>query len=191
MRTVAGGGGSRPGIGAGLSRRAHLLLVGEPVPHVRQRLLVHRLVLEHRAEREAPPQHRVVVARDVLAPDRLLDQARPQPRRSGGSPRASGQPSEVAAGDAGRVLRVDPALEEDLEVRVDPFAAEAALDQRVDAEGGQVAFVEADRIAQRDRPLVVGLRPHGLRRSPPSGAGCAETSRGSLRGRQPWPGWSC
>jgi hypothetical protein len=45
---------------------------------------------------------------------------------------------------------------------VDPFAAEAFLDQRVDRKRRQVPFVEHDRVTQRDRALVVGRFVHEI-----------------------------
>src|SRR5204863_673464 len=54
-----------------------------------------------------------------------------------------------------RFMRVDTAGEERLEPRVDARAAETFLDQGVEAESRQVAFIEHDRMTQRDRAAVV------------------------------------
>jgi hypothetical protein len=50
---------------------------------------------------------------------------------------------------------IDPAREERFQPRVDARAAERLLDQRVEAEPRQVPFVEHNRMAQLDRPLVI------------------------------------
>ena len=56
-------------------------------------------------------------------------------------------------------VRVDAAREQRLEMRIDARLAEPALHQRVEAESRQVSFVEHQRMAERDRPRVVGLVP--------------------------------
>ena len=67
------------------------------------------------------------------------------------------RPRRVAARDGrGFGVGVDAAREDRFEVLVDARLPEPLLDQRVDGERRQVAFVEDDRVAQRDRPLVVG-----------------------------------
>ena len=55
-------------------------------------------------------------------------------------------------------LRIDAALEELLQPRVHGRQAEPPAQEREDAEGRQVPLVEDDRIAQGDRPAVVGRR---------------------------------
>src|SRR6202008_1358692 len=40
---------------------------------------------------------------------------------------------------------------------VDAVSLQRQLDQRIDAEGGDVALIENDGIAQSDRPVEVGL----------------------------------
>ena len=52
---------------------------------------------------------------------------------------------------------VDPSREQPFQLRVDARLAEAFLDQRVEAESGQMALVEHDGMAQRDRLAVVRL----------------------------------
>src|SRR5262249_52025018 len=59
--------------------------------------------------------------------------------------------------NGGFALRVDAALKERLVVGIEPGDAEPALEQRVDGERRQMALVEADRVAQRDRPGLVRL----------------------------------
>src|SRR6185503_7670931 len=63
----------------------------------------------------------------------------------------------IAARDRrGFLFGIDAAREDGLQVLVDPRTAEALLDQRVHREGRQVALVEDDRVAQRDRLVEVG-----------------------------------
>ena len=54
-------------------------------------------------------------------------------------------------------MRIDAAREQRFEAGVDARPAERLLHQRVEAERRQVAFVEHDRMAQRDRPAVIRL----------------------------------
>ena len=56
-----------------------------------------------------------------------------------------------------RLVRIDPARENRLEPRIDARSAQRLLHERVEAERRQVPFVEHNRMAQRDRPLVVGV----------------------------------
>ena len=94
------------------------------------------------------------------ASSRLRLPARPAGRpapRSGGSPRAEASAAAAPALD-GLVLRIDPPLEEDLQIRIDARLPEAAAHERVDAEGREVPLVETDRVAKRDRPVRVRLR---------------------------------
>ena len=77
----------------------------------------------------------------------------------------------VAGGRGGvRFMWIDAAREQRFEAGVDAGQAEAALDQRVEAEAGQVTLVENDGVAERNRPRIVGLvRQHveqGLRARP-------------------------
>ena len=141
-------------------RRAPLLVVGQSVPDVVQRFLVHRFVLEHRERREAARQHRVV---RVL--DRAIRKSRedlPVRLRAVGLDLGARGPRRRAASRALLVFGVDAALEERLVSGVDPGVAQAALHERVDGEGRQVPLVEADRVAQRDRPRRVGFRQHAV-----------------------------
>ena len=54
-------------------------------------------------------------------------------------------------------VRVDAACEQRLEAWVDARLSERLLHQRVEAESGQMPFVEHQRMAQRDRLSVVGF----------------------------------
>jgi hypothetical protein len=64
-----------------------------------------------------------------------------------------------AGGAAARLFlrRIDPSSEERFERRVDARAAERSLDERIEAERRQVAFVENDRMPEIDRARVVRL----------------------------------
>src|SRR4051812_36930469 len=55
------------------------------------------------------------------------------------------------------VRRIDSPREQLLQSLVDSAAMERALDERVEAEGGQVAFVKDNRMPQIDRLTVVRL----------------------------------
>jgi hypothetical protein len=54
-------------------------------------------------------------------------------------------------------VRVDAAREQRFEPGVDARPAEPFLDQRVEAEPGEMPFVEDDRMAERDRLAVIRL----------------------------------
>ena len=62
------------------------------------------------------------------------------------------------------LVRVDAACKQRLEARVDTGPAQPFLHQRIEAEGRQVSFIEHDRVAQRDRPLVIGPVPDNTAR---------------------------
>ena len=68
------------------ARGAALLCVRQAVPHVEQRLLVHRLVLERREDRLAPPHGAVLAARQV-------ERRRGRARRRWPRPRAGRTPA--------------------------------------------------------------------------------------------------
>ncbi len=74
---------------------------------------------------------------------------------------ARGPPFPRIPHDGGRapvgVVRIDASREQRLETLVDARPAQTALHQRVEAEGRQMALVEDDRMAQRDRAAVVRL----------------------------------
>jgi hypothetical protein len=125
------------------------------MPHVGQRLLVHLLVLDDGPDRLRVAQQRMIVAHHIGIRDGVLDA-----RVGGIGVREHGVPAGprgIATGDRGGLLvRIDAAREDRLEVLVDARVPETLLDQRVDGEAGQVALVEHDRIAQRDRLVEVG-----------------------------------
>ena len=118
---------------------------------------MHRLVLENREHRFAAIEQRVARAIDVgiregaehLMIRFLGELMHDLPRR----PRRVGDRFLRTC----RLVRIDPAREERFETAVDARAAERLLHERVEAERWQVAFVEDDRMAQRNRLRVVGL----------------------------------
>ncbi len=117
--------------------------------HVQQRLLMHQLVLEDRVDGFA------FIDVDVVARERALDQC------IGFG--AVGLHFVARWPDIGRALHarfavgIDAALEDLFKVRMNPFASQRHLHERVHREDRQVAFVEHDRVAQRDRAVVVGV----------------------------------
>src|SRR5436190_7543502 len=64
---------------------------------------------------------------------------------------ARGRPRGVAFG------RIDAAGEQLLEPLVNSRAAEGFLDEGIEAERGQVAFVEHDRVPKLERLAVIGV----------------------------------
>ena len=125
------------------------------MPDVLQRFLVHLFVLDDREHGLRPIEQRVArtvelgVREGFFEPAvRFLD-VREHP--------VTGWPRGAQRVARHLVLRVDAARKEHLECRVDSFVSECLLDQRVDAEGGEVPLVEDDGIAQRDGTAVVRL----------------------------------
>ncbi len=111
-----------------------LVIVRQPVPHVQQRLLVHRLVLERRVDGFAVLHRRPIFDEGRIA-QRLEN--RLVCRTSEGEHLLARRP--LGRGPAprhGRIhtVRIDAALEEPLEPRVDAGMAQAALEKRNHAE---------------------------------------------------------
>ena len=115
---------------------------------------MHLLVFEDRPERARLIQHRIAGALEIGGRNRLLDQAVGRldvllhfgPRR----------PRRVSARDRSRLaLGIDAAREDRFEVFVDAPPSERLLDQGVHGERRDVPLVENNRIAQRDRALVI------------------------------------
>ena len=154
-----------------IARRLALLRERQAMPHVEQRLLVHRLVLENREHGLGAVQQRMARLIDVAVEQRVdhlaiglirkrMDFVARRPSIATISPSTCPALPSTATRPLpppGALVRIDPAREEILQPRIDARAAEPLLDQRVEAEAGQVAFVEHDRMAQRDRAAVVGL----------------------------------
>src|SRR5262249_34499105 len=127
----------------------------QTMPHVEQRLLVHRLVLEDRegglpaVEQWIPRPIELGMAKrvDDLSIGFVRERLHLTPRR----PRRT-----HPGGTGGRALvRIDAARKERLEPSIEAGTSERLLDQRVEAERRQVPFVEHDRMAERDRLAVV------------------------------------
>ena len=116
---------------------------------------MHRLVFERRVE-GLRPLHRRTILVELCLLERAHDgfiRARPErehfvarrPFRFRTAPRHRGI---YAVG-------IDSAFEELFQPRINRCAAKPSPQKREDAEGGQVSFVEDDRITQRDRPRIV------------------------------------
>ena len=129
---------------------------------------MHHLMLQDRVNGEPVGEPRVVRAVEIRRRERVLDAA--VRLRGVAADGAALRPSVPAPIRFGRLIRIDAAFEELLELRVDSGQSERALDERVDVERGQMPLVEADRVAQVDRTVVVRLRreePEDLLASPP------------------------
>ena len=151
---------------------ATLLVIRQAVPHVEERLLVHRFVLERGVE---PFDGQVVVRPDA---SRATTPRRTRARRRGPR-RATATPSTrrcAARRDASR-LGIDAALEQLLEPRIHRRSAQAAAQERDHAERRQMPFVEHDRIAQRNRTAVVRRRIDQIEDRLATARGCGDTSR--------------
>ena len=129
---------------------------GQPVPHVGQGLLVQLLVLDHGEHGLAAVQDRVPLLLDVGVLQRVHDQpvglGRVLPDRLAAGPRR-----DRSAVGGGPVLGIDAAGEEGFQPGVDPRPPQPALDERVDAEGGDVPLVEHHGMTEGYRLLVVGV----------------------------------
>ena len=143
-------------------RRA-LLLERQAMPHVEQRLLVHRLVLEDREHRFGAIEQRMARLLDVGVRERVdhlaigfVGELRAR-RRAPASRRGRPAPPVVPARAAPAASRADRSRARTASRAGGSMlgAAEPFLHQRVEAERRQVAFVEHDRMAQRDRLAVV------------------------------------
>jgi len=67
---------------------------------------------------------------------------------------ATGRPG-LSGLSASLIVRIDAAGEQCLEPRIDARSAKGPLDQRIEAEAGQMAFVKDDRMPQRNRLSVI------------------------------------
>ena len=141
------------------TRRRPLQREVQPVVHVQQRLLVHHLVLQQRVHALRPPHDRVGAAGDVGRLQRVQD-------RAVGAlhvlPDGVARRPEVDGRSRGglRVARVDPAGEQRVQLRIRPLRPQPLAQQAVDGERRYVTVVEHQRMAQRDRLLVVRGRLH-------------------------------
>ena len=140
-------------------RRRDLLLERQPMPHVQQRFLVHRFVLEDRergfgaVEERMPGSIEVGVLRARRAPDgRLRRRTARTASREGQSASRRLAPAlrPRSRADRSRARRAPRAARR-------CSAAQRALHECVEAERRQMAFVEDNRMTKRDRPTVVGL----------------------------------
>jgi len=133
------------------------------VPDVQQRFLVHRLVLENREDRLTPIEQGMPRPVELLVQEHLADPAiglfgelaHGLSFGPGGGPATSRSLGSGLRMNLWVLTRIDAAREERLELGVDTGAAECALDERVETEGGQMALVEDNRMPERDRLAVV------------------------------------
>jgi hypothetical protein len=138
--------------------RRSLVPVRQLVPEIEQGLLVHRLVLEDREHGLRLVQQRMAGLLERGVGKRVEDEI----VAGLGKPLYVGSRwplGRLAAVGGALAVRVDAAREQALEVGVDARTPERLLHQRVHAESWQVALIEHDRVPERDRPRVVGLRP--------------------------------
>ena len=145
---------------------------GKPVDDVRQRFLMHLFVLEDGEERLGTDEHRIrrIVERRVR--DVVDQRGVARFAESGARPARSGQ--SVRRCLLGRVdrARIDAAFEKQLELRVDLLAVQRAFVQHEIGEARQMAVVEHERMAQRNRRFVVcGRRDRGEERRAARAAG--------------------
>ena len=125
------------------------------MPHVEERFLVHRLVLEDAQRRFTTVEQGIVRLIDVIVRQRIQHLlVGPGGKRL--DLLASG-PLGIRRGlrRGSRLFRIDATGEERLEVGVDARVAEPAFHERVETEGGEMPLIEHDRLAERDRPDVV------------------------------------
>jgi hypothetical protein len=145
------------------------------MPHVQERFLVHRLVLEDGERRLGAVEQRAVRLVDVRVQNRLehltVRLVRKGPHLLARRPRACARLQRHAPARAGRVralgpacrggdgllVRIDAAGEERLQAGVDAGPPQPLLHERVEAEGGQMPVVEDNRMPERDWLRVVGL----------------------------------
>ena len=139
-----------------VSSRFPFLLERQPVPHVKQRLLVHGLVLENGEHGLRLIEQRMPGAVEFLAFENVEHATI---RLLGKFANDIAARPDVPRGWAWCVCFtwIDAAGEQVLELLVDAGAAERLFHQRVEAERRQVPFVEHDRMPKRDRLAVVGI----------------------------------
>ncbi len=126
------------------------LIERQPVPHIQQRFLVHRFVLEDREHGFALIQQWMSGTIEFLMFEHiehtavgLLDE---------GTNRFATRPivESIRRRVAG-LGRIDPSSEEPFESFVDTRLSERSLHERVEAKRRQVSVVEDDRMTKRDR----------------------------------------
>src|SRR5437762_401893 len=133
--------------------RSTLLVIRQPMPHVKERLLMHRFVLE-RGVQPLDPSRRCGQLRDRRK-DGFVAGARKSEHFVARGPDCR----RAAARNRGCFgFGIDSALEELLQPRVDGWTAESATEERQRAERGKMTLVKDDWIAQRNRPRVVRRR---------------------------------
>jgi hypothetical protein len=127
------------------------------VPHVQQRFLVHGFVLENREHCFGAIEEQMPRPFEIVVLERGHDPRVGLVRKGAHFGAERPAAALVAARVRLRLVRIDAAREQRFERCIDAGPAEPLLDQRIEAEAGQVPFVEHQRMAERDRPRVVRL----------------------------------
>ncbi len=180
------------------SRRDAFLLGRQPVPHVEQRLLVHRLVLEGREDGLATPHGEVLAAGQVerRTAKRVYDGlVRAAAERQHVLARRPDCPCAAAGHRVIDTVGIDAALEETLHPRIDTRQPEPTLQEGNHAEGWQVTFIKDDGIAEGNGTRVVRVRVEEVEQLPRSVAvapipvdeACAINGDGESCGGQGFP----
>ena len=141
--------------------RASLLLERQPMPHVEQRLLVHRLVLEDGEHRLGAIEQRIARAdrgrrassASMHPPIGFVGELLARVARSASASRVR-RPGAGAAIRRGSMPRANSASSRGVDAR---RRRAPRLTSVLKLNAGQVALVEHDRMAQRDRLAVVRL----------------------------------
>ena len=125
------------------------------MPHVEQRFLVHRFVLEDAQRRFTAMEQGIIRLIDIVVRQRIQHLlVGPGGKRLD---LLASRPLGIRRGlrRGSRLFRIDAACEQRLEAGVDARATEPAFHERVETEGGEMPLIEHDRLAERDRPDVV------------------------------------
>ena len=130
------------------------------MPHIQERFLVHGFVLEDREGGFRTIEQRMARPIEVGVLEGIKDLPVGFGRKvldeiAGGpsSPRITKLPGRVSLG----LMRIDASSEQRFKADIDARPTQTALDERVEAERGQMALVKDDRMAQRDRAAVISL----------------------------------
>ena len=138
--------------------RGAFLSVRQAMPHVEQRFLVHRLVLEGGKNCLAATHRAVLTPGEIelrtaeRVDDRLVGAAAERQDFIAGRPDRGGSASRHRLIDT---VGIDAPLEQTLHLRVDARQAEPTVQQRNHAERRQVPFIENDGIPECDWTSVV------------------------------------
>jgi sulfur carrier protein len=129
------------------------------MPHVQQRFLVHRLVLEDGEHRLGAIEHRMSRLLDVGVEERVdhLPVGLACELVNGVARWPLSRPTRPTRPTCPTLVRIDSSGEQRFEVRVDARTAKPLLHERIETEAGEMSFVEDDRMTERDRLAIVRL----------------------------------